>query len=121
MPSRHERRKEMRVVELTHNFAWNQTGPDAIFQDVSVGSLNNASYVYNLWELGELGFQPAGARFAEDYAEVVVMQYPPFQANKPPGNGTPANYEQAAQRPIYTLMNLLHIDVGNFDFGDVLI
>ena len=112
---------EMRIAELTHNFAWNQTGPAAEFQDVSIHSLYNASYVYNLWELITLGFQPAGLRQAEDAAEVVLMQYPPFPGGKPPGNGTPTTFNQSAERPIYTLMNLLHLDVGNWVFGDITI
>ena len=113
--------EEIRVVELTHNFAFNSHGPKAYFEDVSIESLQNASYVYNLWELVQLGFQPQGTKRAEDFAEVVIMQFPPFPGGKPPGNGTPTTYMQSAQRPIYTLMNLLHLDVGNFVFGDVAI
>ena len=112
---------EMGVAELTHNFAWNQTGPAAMFQDVSIDALYNASYVYNLWELITLGFQPAGLRYPEDVAEVEFMRYPPFPGGKPPGNGTPTTFNQSAERPIYTLMNLLHLDVGNFVFGDITI
>ena len=113
--------EEMRVVEVTHNFAFNQTGPKDYFGDVSIQSLRNASYVYNLWELGQLGFRPKGARHDEDFAEVVILQFPPFPGGKPPGNGTPTTYTQSSQRPIYALMNLLHLDVGNYEFGDVAI
>ena len=76
---------------------------------------DNSSYVYNLWELVSLGFWPNAQKYAEDYAEEQFMRFPAFSGDKPPGNGTPATYRESAQRPIYTALNLLHLDIGNFE------
>ncbi len=104
---------ELEVAEITHNFAWAEAGNN--FHDVSLYSLTNASYFYNLWELQVLGFRPFNNGSVEDLAEIVAMKYPPF------GNGStlPADYAEAAQRPVYGVVNLLHVDIGNGDFGDV--
>ena len=53
---------ELEVAELTHNFAWSTAGNQ--FDDVSLYSLANASYFYNLWELDVLGYQ-GGERYLQ--------------------------------------------------------
>ena len=103
---------ELEVAELTHNFVWDTDGN--VFDDVSLDSLHNASYLYNLWELDVLGFGH-GHRTIEGLAEVVGLKYPPF-AN---GSQAPNNYAEAADRPVYTVVNLLHLDMGDPVFGNI--
>ena len=127
---------EVAVAELTHNFA---PINDSWENDVSIATLGNATYFYNLWELSFLGLGRKNVVSTHGIlnfvcglwvffltvclwvqavdgknGEVNLLGFPPFT------NGTqPATLDEAAQRPVYTTVAMLNSGLGNPTFGGV--
>lgn len=107
-------RAEAAAAELTHNFA-HYNSPKRWENDVDLLTLNNASYFYNLNELGYLHLANGKGAGIPAGAETQLMGFPPFTGN----GGQPADFDEASQRPVYGLLNLLAIDGAMPFFGDV--
>jgi hypothetical protein len=107
-------RMEVEHSELTHNFA-HYNAPSRWENDVDLLTLANASYFYNLNELGFLGLSNGKGAGIPVGAETQIMGFPPFTG----AGGQPRNFDEASQRPVYGLLNLLSIDGAMPFFGDV--
>jgi hypothetical protein len=107
-------RAEAEHAELTHNFA-HYNSPARWENDVDLLTLANASYFYNLNELGFLHLANGKGAGVPVGAETQLMGFPPFTGE----GGQPADFAEASQRPVYGLLNLLAIDGANPFFGDV--
>ena len=110
-------RAEASAAELTHNFA-HFNSPSRWENDVDLLTLANASYFYNLDELAWLHLARGQGAGIPAGAETTLMHFPPFSGGTPT-RPLPASFDEASQRPVYGLLNLLAIDNANPLFGDV--
>ena len=108
---------EVDVAELTHNFNADRAG--SWEGDMDLNLLDTAPSFYNLWELLEMNITQADQE-TENHAETVLMGFRPFR-NSSSGAivPRPQTFSAAADRPVYSALNLMHADVGNPLFGNV--
>uniref|UniRef100_A0A7S3JZZ1 ILEI/PANDER domain-containing protein n=1 Tax=Aureoumbra lagunensis TaxID=44058 RepID=A0A7S3JZZ1_9STRA len=106
---------ELRYAELVSNFEADGGGMDSF-------SLNDAqedNYWPNSWEMIFLSNETSlncSDYIVQQAAEENLYGFPPFSSTN---NCIPPNFQAAANRPVYTAINSLRIDVGNPAFGDV--
>mgnify|MGYP006086641157 CR=1 FL=1 len=110
-------RLEIASAEMTHNFA-HFNAPSSWENDVSLPTLANASYFYNLNELAFLGLANNRSAGIPAGAETALMGFPPFTGGSTT-SPSPATFDEASQRPVYALLNLLALDGADAFFGDV--
>ena len=104
------------VSEMVHNFnaAPPTAGQHGHGGDPDLEVYENSTWFYNLWEPWVLNLTSASPGGPEDAMEAGPFGLPEFK------NGhTPANLEEAEQRPVYTAFNNRMVDAGNPMFGDV--
>lgn len=110
-------RAEVSAAEITHSFHHDNDRVDWE-NDVSVATLRNATYFYNLNELSYLGLANNASAGIPATAETILMGFPPFTGGNA-SHPAPASFAEASQRPVYALLNLLAVDDANAGFGDV--
>ncbi|GAB5353709.1 hypothetical protein AAMO2058_000057200 [Amorphochlora amoebiformis] len=108
--------EELKVSEFVHNFPAihpkTQIGHSVGFTDMSVEVGLNSTYFENLWELVALGYRNRSDNSITNGAEVGIMKFTNFTT-------FPPNFRESSQRPVYTAVNTLKIDMGNIDFGNL--
>ena len=136
-------RDEVSVSEMTHNFdldlgAHSSMGGHAGGKngnglgDPPLSVYANSSHFYNLWEVAFLNITSYDVLHGEAGAEQGLFGFRKFGncSNATGGGGgrygqpvhcLPATMEQAAERPIYTVLNQRKVDVGCPMFGDLAI
>ena len=84
---------EVKAAELTHNFhAVNNKA--AWENDVSIATLTNATYFYNLWQLAYLKLSRPGVQVGQNDVEHTLLGFPDFTG----ANGMPASFAEASER-----------------------
>ena len=105
--------RQFAAAELTHNFS---PVNDDWENDVSVATLSNSSYFYNLWEISFLGIGKPGVQVGGNDVEHTLLGFADFVAD---GGKAPSSFAEAAARPVYTTVALLNAGLGNPTFGGI--
>ena len=122
-------RAEVAVAEVVHSFS------DSPFNtQMSVRQARNATAARNLWQfqlLASAANRTAAEQVADhqgfggmNAAEVGLFGFPAFTGSRPhdplwSAGAWPKNLAEAADRPIYSTLNLRKVDGGNDIFGPV--
>ena len=111
-------REVMYAAELVHNF-------DGSFETdatIPIGAHNATDYFPSTWQLRWLGYYgPRGnprwgfPHSCEGVSEESIFRLPPYHGP----HDEPMSYAAASSRLYYIALNMLRVDVGNPDFGNV--
>ena len=108
--------EELRAAEVVRNFNVQQDWTS----EVNMTEWLSSKYDYNLWEMAFLGLHKmALSNYLPgcDEQEVSIMGFPPFKGV--PRGSLPKTFAEAAERPIYTAVNLWKVSTGNQEFGPI--
>ena len=108
--------RQTAVSEMVHNFNAEPPTPGQHGHggDPDLDVYENSTWFYNLWEPWVLNLTTSNPGGPEDAMEAGPFGLPEFKNGR-----TPANLEEAEQRPVYSAFNNRMVDVGNPMFGDV--
>jgi hypothetical protein len=108
--------EELRAAEVVRNFNIAQDWTS----EVNMSTWLKSKYDYNLWEMVFLGLHKMALSDylpGCDQQEVDIMGFPPFKGV--PRGAIPRSFAEAADRPIYTAVNLWKVSTGNQEFGPI--
>jgi hypothetical protein len=111
----HRVEQELSIAEMVHNFGVTRGQDGNCGMDVSLSDGVGQPYFYNQWLLQALGLVPVDPdenKYAEG-AETQFWGFPPF------ANVSAPDVPTAADRPVYSALNMYRIAAGNPQCGPV--